>query len=116
MLQAKELSVKDTYVKLRVGKLKSKTRTLRNSLNPVWNEEFVFRVVDVSEQVVVSLFHHDDHDSGFFNASNALVGGITIPLCLVYDEHNQTLPPTWFSLQKPKTGSESGRFIYKDCG
>ncbi|XP_017972261.1 PREDICTED: C2 and GRAM domain-containing protein At5g50170 isoform X1 [Theobroma cacao] len=111
VLQAKDLGVEDIYVKLQVGKFKSKTRTLRNTLNPIWNEEFVFRVHDVGEQVVVSVFHHDD-DSGFFNASKDLVGRVRIPVWLIADEDNQTLPPTWLSLEKPKTG----RFINKDCG
>ncbi|XVF08418.1 hypothetical protein REPUB_Repub07fG0002000 [Reevesia pubescens] len=112
VLQAKDLAVKDTYVKLKVSKFKSKTRTLRNTLNPVWNEEFVFRVHDVGEQLVVSIFHHDD-DSGFFSASKEdLVGRVTIPVWLVADQDNQTLPPTWLSLEQPKTG----RFINQDCG
>ncbi|XP_021292585.1 C2 and GRAM domain-containing protein At5g50170 isoform X2 [Herrania umbratica] len=111
VLQAKNLGVEDSYVKLQVGKFKSKTRTLRSTLNPIWNEEFVFRVHDVGEQVVVSVFHHDD-DSGFFNASKDLVGRVRIPVWLIADEDNQTLPPTWLSLEEPKTG----RFINKDCG
>ncbi|XVF49315.1 hypothetical protein PTKIN_Ptkin04bG0001500 [Pterospermum kingtungense] len=113
VLQAKDLAVKDTYVKLRVGKSKSKTKTSRNTLNPVWNEEFVFRVHDVDQQLLASVYHHDD-DSGFFiNASKDLVGRVTIPIWLILDEHNQTLPPTWLSLEKPRTGR---KFIYKDCG
>ena len=60
VLEAKDLSVKDSYVKLQVGKHKSKTRILRNTMMPVWNEEFVFRVHDMDEELVVSLFHHDD--------------------------------------------------------
>ncbi|OMO77406.1 C2 calcium-dependent membrane targeting [Corchorus capsularis] len=111
VLQAKDLAVEDTYVKLKVGKFKSKTRTLRNALNPVWNEEFAFRVHDVGQQVVVSVFHHHD-DSGFFNASKDLVGRVKIPVWLIANEDNQTLPPTWFSLEKPKHGS----FKDKDCG
>ena len=47
VLEAKDLSVKDSYVKLQVEKHKSKTRILRNTMMPVWNEEFVFRVHDM---------------------------------------------------------------------
>ncbi|XVF11154.1 hypothetical protein REPUB_Repub08aG0001500 [Reevesia pubescens] len=111
VLQAKDLAVEDTYVKLQVGKFKSKTRCLRSSFNPVWNEESVFRVNDVGEQLVLSVFHHHD-DSAFFNASKDLFGRVTIPVWLVADQDNQTLPPTWLSLDHPKTG----KFINKDCG
>ncbi|KAK9278108.1 hypothetical protein L1049_027666 [Liquidambar formosana] len=111
MLEGRNLPVEDSYVKLQVGKLKSKTRVLWKSLNPVWNEEFVFRVHDIKDDLVVSVFHHDG-DSGFFNGSGELVGRARIPVSAVAGEANQTLPPTWFSLEKPKTE----RFINEDCG
>ncbi|KAK8323355.1 hypothetical protein V6Z12_A12G229100 [Gossypium hirsutum] len=102
VLQAKDLAIHDTYVKLQLGRFKSKTKTSSNTSNPVWNEEFVFRVHDVGDQLLVSLFHQ--HDSAFFNASKDLVGRVAVPLYLVSDQQNQTLPPTWFSLHKPNTG------------
>ncbi|KAL4347535.1 hypothetical protein GQ457_17G019330 [Hibiscus cannabinus] len=112
VLQAKDLPVQATYVKLQVGRLKSKTRTLANTLSPVWNEEFVFRVHDVGAQQLVASVFHLQHDSALFNAPKCLLGSVAIPLCLVADQHNQTLPPTWFPLHKPKTGN----FITKDSG
>ncbi|MBA0637481.1 hypothetical protein Godav_029659 [Gossypium davidsonii] len=102
VLQAKDLAIHDTYVKLQLGRFKSKTKTSSNTSNPVWNEEFVFRVHDVGDQLLVSLFHQ--HDSAFFNASKDLVGRVAVPLYLVSDQQNQTLPPTciFFSINAGK--------------
>ncbi|KAA8542249.1 hypothetical protein F0562_023615 [Nyssa sinensis] len=110
-LEGRDLAVKDSYVKLQFGKFKSKTRVLRNTINPVWNEEFVFRVHDMDDELIVSVYHHDD-DSGFFNVSGDLVGRIRVPVWSVAAEENQNLPPTWFSLENPKTL----KFINKDTG
>lgn len=111
VLEARNLPVEDSYVKIQVGKFKSKTRVLRKNMNPVWNEEFVFRVHDIDEKLLVSVFQHDD-DSGLFNVSGKLMGRVWIPVWSVANEENQTLPPTWFSLETPKTG----KFINNDCG
>ena len=75
VLEAKDLSVKDSYVKLQVGKHKSKTRILRNTMMPVWNEEFVFRVHDMDEELVVSLFHHDDEPRVFHGSRDLVAVG-----------------------------------------
>ncbi|KAJ6676615.1 hypothetical protein OIU85_009849 [Salix viminalis] len=116
VLQGKGLPVKDAYFVLQVGKNKSKTRVFRNNSNHVWNEEFVFRVHGNNDQqeLVVSVFNHDDVDDfgSFFNGSGDLVGRVQIPVWSVAAEQNQTLPPTWFSLEKPMTG----KFINMDCG
>uniref|UniRef100_A0A2N9IT31 C2 domain-containing protein n=1 Tax=Fagus sylvatica TaxID=28930 RepID=A0A2N9IT31_FAGSY len=111
VLEGKDLSVKDSYVKLQVGKHKSKTRILRNTHMPIWNEEFVFSVHDTDEELVVSLFCHDDQPR-VFHGSRDLVGRVRIPAWSIAAEENHTLPPTWFALEKPK----SGKFISEDCG
>ncbi|CAB4280698.1 unnamed protein product [Prunus armeniaca] len=111
VMEAQDLRVKESYVKLQVRRHKSKTRILRNTTNPVWNEEFVFRVHDMNEEeLLVSVFHHDD-ESGLFNGDD-LVGRVRITVCSVAAETNCTLPPAWYSLESPKTG----KFINKDCG
>jgi len=108
VLEAKDLPVKSgSYVKLQLGKFKSKT-IVRNGSDPVWNEEFVFRVYDVEDELVVSIYDHDD-DSGLFSVSGYLVGRVRIPVWTVADEENHCLPPTWFALLKPKTGKYSKR-------
>ncbi|KFK26649.1 hypothetical protein AALP_AA8G275600 [Arabis alpina] len=111
VLQAKDLPVHETFVKLHVGKHKSKTRLAGDTSHPIWNEGFVFRVSDVDEAaadvVLVSVFHLLDHDH-----STGLIGQVRIPLCSVAAEENQTLLPTWFVLEKPT----HGKFVNIECG
>ncbi|KMT10701.1 hypothetical protein BVRB_5g118100 [Beta vulgaris subsp. vulgaris] len=110
VLEAKDLPVKSrSYVKLQVGKFKSKTR-LVNGSDPVWNEEFVFRVHDLNDELVLSIYHHDDDDDSYsrvFNVSGFLLGRVRVPVWTVSGEENMCLPPTWFSLQKPKNGKHA---------
>ncbi|KAK4489023.1 hypothetical protein RD792_004815 [Penstemon davidsonii] len=114
LLEGRDWAVKDSYVKLQVGKFKSKTRLLKNTENPIWNEEFVFRVHDLEDEIVVSVYKYDDHESGFFNVSGAgdLVGRVKIPVSSVAAEENQNLPPTWFSVER----AQNAKSIDKDCG
>lgn len=111
VMEAQDLIVKDACVVLQVGKHKSKTRILRNTTNPAWNEEFVFRVYDINEELLLSVFHRDDHDND--DGGSQLVGRVRIPVCSVAAAENTcTLPPAWYSFERPK----SGKFINKDCG
>ncbi|WCJ36127.1 C2 calcium/lipid-binding and GRAM domain containing protein [Euphorbia peplus] len=114
ILQAQDLPTSDSYVKLQLGKHKSKSRILRNNCNPVWNEEFVFRIhhADSDDELIISVYSYDENEVGFFNSSGDLIGRITIPVSSVSAELSQCLPPTWFSLQKPL----AGKFINMDCG
>lgn len=113
LLEGRDWAVKDSYLKLQVGKFKTKTRVLKNTKNPLWNEEFVFRVHDLEDELVVSMYHDGEHESGFFNGSAGdLVGRIKIPLLTVANEENKNLQPTWFSLERPK----SVKSVDKDCG
>ncbi|XP_011651740.1 C2 and GRAM domain-containing protein At5g50170 isoform X1 [Cucumis sativus] len=102
VLEAKDLHVKDSFVKLRVGRRKAKTRIMRNCSNPVWNEEFIFKFRDVDDELVVSVYEHND-ESNFFHASSGLIGRVRIPIWTVAAEDSQTLPPTWFDLRRSKT-------------
>ncbi|XP_071903699.1 C2 and GRAM domain-containing protein At5g50170 isoform X3 [Coffea arabica] len=102
LLEGRDLAVKDSYVKLKVGKSKSKTRVLKNTRNPVWNEEFVFRVHDLEDELVLSVYQFNE-DSGFFNVAGDLVGRVKIPVWSIVAEKNHYLPPTWFSLQNRKS-------------
>lgn len=111
VLEAKDLPVKDSYVKLKLGKFKSKTRILRNTCNPVWNEEFAFRVQDLEEVLVVSVVNHSD-ELRVINGSVDFVGEVRVLVGSVASADKQTLPPTWFSLESPK----SGKFFNKNCG
>ena len=110
VMEAHGLAVQDSscFVEVQVGKHKSKTRILRNVINnPAWNEEFVFRVHDMNEELLVSCFHQDDETNGV-----ELVGRVRIPVGSVTAENNGTLPPAWYSFERPK----SGKFVNRDCG
>ncbi|KAH1126466.1 hypothetical protein AAZX31_06G169700 [Glycine max] len=116
VLETKDLPVKDTYVTLRLGKLKCKTRILRNTWNPVWNEEFGFKVHGAEDVLVVSVVVNHDNNNKCRSVTNGsvveFVGEVRIPVGSVAFEDKQTLLPTWFSLESPK----SGRFFNKYCG
>ncbi|CAM8932589.1 unnamed protein product [Rhodiola kirilowii] len=117
VLEAWNMPVENTYVKLQLGKLKSKTRVFQRSVNPAWNEEFVFRVHDMEEELVVSVYYYEDGgggggDLGVFGGSGELLGRVRIPVWSVMAEENHTLPPTWFSLES----SKAGKFVNTDCG
>ncbi|KAF7127666.1 hypothetical protein RHSIM_Rhsim11G0055300 [Rhododendron simsii] len=111
VLEARDLASKDTYVKLRIGKFKTKTRVLKDTLNPAWNEEFAFMVHDMEDELVVSVCHNED-DSGFFNVSADFMGRVRVPVRSIAAEENHNLPPTWVSLEKPK----ASKLVNKDCG
>ncbi|XP_042500360.1 C2 and GRAM domain-containing protein At5g50170 isoform X2 [Macadamia integrifolia] len=118
VLEARDLQVMDSkgnlYAKLQIGKYKSKTRIVSKTLNPVWNEEFVFRVHDMEEELIVSIFNQRN-DHGFFHASSDLLSRVRLPVWSVFGEDKQTMPPTWFSLENPKTGKsttkDSGKIL-----
>lgn len=113
VLEGSDWAAEDSFLKLQVGKFKSKTRVLRNTRNPAWNEEFAFRVHSLEDdQLLVSAYHHHG-DPGFFYGSAELMGRVRIPLWSVAAEENQNMPPTWFSLEKPKGIKSSTK---KDCG
>lgn len=113
LLEGRGLAVKNSYVKLQVGRHKSKTRLLKNTENPLWNEEFVFRVYHLEDELALSVYKCDDHEHGFFHVSaGEFVGWVKIPVWSVATEENQNLPPTWFSVERPK----NVKTIDKDCG
>lgn len=111
VLEGNNLHGKECYVRLQVGRQKSKTKIKKKTSDPVWNEEFIFTIHDMDEDVIVAVFLRDD-DSGFFNSSADLMGRIQIPVSSIAAEANRTMPPTWFPLQRPK----SGKYTSIDCG
>ena len=65
VLNARNLFSKGTegtsnpYVTIQVGQCKYRTRTFTNSVDPVWNEEFVFRCHDMSDKIKVRAWHEN---------------------------------------------------------
>ncbi|KAH9322295.1 hypothetical protein KI387_016934 [Taxus chinensis] len=128
-LPAKDLNgFSDPYVRLHLGKIKARTRVIRKTLDPSWNEEFTFKVEDLSEQLVVSIWD----DDRFFN--DDFLGQVKIPVSTVLDAEKQTMPLTWFPVQARASKSKSkvsgeilltislygrenyNRFLHQDAG
>ncbi|XP_058102506.1 C2 and GRAM domain-containing protein At5g50170-like isoform X2 [Magnolia sinica] len=113
----------DSYVKLRLGKYEARTRVVRKTSNPIWNEEFIFRVDDQDDLIVISVYidgpdHHHHHlDGRFFNGrASCFVGQVRIPISTVLAEEKQMVPPTWFSLcpkhgKSNKTNKDTGKIF-----
>lgn len=116
VLEARDLPVKNSRVKLKLGKFKYKTRILRNTFSPIWNEEFVFKVKDIADEVLdVILVSHNDEPKVINGSVVDFVGEVRIPVGSVVSEDNnkQILPPTWFSLQ---CLNKNGKYFNKFCG
>ncbi|KAJ0808772.1 putative C2 domain, GRAM domain, PH-like domain superfamily, VASt domain, C2 domain superfamily [Helianthus annuus] len=94
----------DPYVKLKLGHQRFKTKVVKKCLNPSWCEEFSFKVEDLKEQLVVSVFDEDK----FF--SDDFVGSVKINISSVFDTVDKSLGTVWYPLQ-PKKKSK-----IKDCG
>ncbi|XP_050376095.1 C2 and GRAM domain-containing protein At5g50170 [Argentina anserina] len=114
VMEARDLAVKNSscFVEVQVGKHKSKTRILRNANNPAWNIAFVFGVYDMNEELVVSCFHQDDDFINGLSNGVELIGRVRIPVGSAATESYSTLPPAWYSFERPK----SGKFVNRDCG
>uniref|UniRef100_A0A1D1XGT2 C2 and GRAM domain-containing protein At1g03370 n=1 Tax=Anthurium amnicola TaxID=1678845 RepID=A0A1D1XGT2_9ARAE len=96
----------DPYVKLQLGRCRSKTKVVKKCLNPSWEEEFSFRVDDLSEELTVLVMDEDK----YFN--DDFVGQLKVPVSAVFDAEKKTLGTAWYALQ-PKNSKKSK---YRDCG
>ncbi|XP_068637413.1 C2 and GRAM domain-containing protein At1g03370-like isoform X2 [Aristolochia californica] len=95
----------DPYVRLQLGKSRIKTKVVKKSLKPSWNEEFSFRVEDLNEELTVSVLDEDK----YFN--DDFLGQLKVPVSNVFDAENKTLGLAWYPLQ-PKNKKLKSR----DCG
>ncbi|KAJ4763955.1 C2 calcium/lipid-binding and GRAM domain containing protein [Rhynchospora pubera] len=86
----------DTYAKLQLRRQRAKTKVIKKSLNPVWDEEFSFRVGDLKAELCVSVL---DEDKYF---SDDTLGQIKVPLSRLLDSENLSLGTQWYRLQ-PKS-------------
>lgn len=95
----------DPYVRLQLGKQRTRTKVVKKSLNPQWGEEFGFRVEDLKEELLVSVLDEDK----YFN--DDFVGQLKVPISQVFDSENKSLGPAWYPLQPKNKKSKN-----KDCG
>ncbi|XP_062233040.1 C2 and GRAM domain-containing protein At1g03370-like [Phragmites australis] len=96
--------LRDLYSKAQLGKQRAKTKVVRKSLSPAWDEEFAFRVGDLKDDLLVCVL---DEDRYF----DDVLGQVKVPLSAVLDAENRTLGTQWYQLQ-PK----SKKSKIKDCG
>ncbi|KAK8962437.1 C2 and GRAM domain-containing protein [Platanthera guangdongensis] len=95
----------DPYVRIQLGKQRAKTRIVKKSLNPLWDEEFSFRVGDLREELIVSVLDEDKYFSDDF------IGQVKLPLAKVMDADNLSLGTVWYQLQP-----RSKRAKNQECG
>lgn len=95
----------DPYVRLQLGKQRSRTKVVKKSLNPTWDEEFIFKVDDLNEELVVNVLDEDK----YFN--DDFVGYVTIPIARVFDARDKGFGNVWYALQPKNKKSKN-----KDCG
>lgn len=95
----------DPYVKLQLGKQRSRTKVVKKTLNPTWGEEFSFKVEDLNEELLISVLDEDK----YFN--DDFVGQLKLPVSRIFDAHNKSLGTAWYSLHPRSKKSKN-----KDCG
>lgn len=95
----------DPYVKLQLGRQRFKSKVVKKSLSPSWCEEFIFKVDDLKEELLISVLDEDK----YFN--DDFVGQIKVPVIQVFEAEDKSLGTAWYTLQ-PKTKKAKN----KDCG
>ncbi|KAL3850970.1 hypothetical protein ACJIZ3_012852 [Penstemon smallii] len=102
----------DPYVKLQLGKQKSKSKVVKKCLNPSWCEEFTFKVDDLKDELLISVLDEDK----YFN--DDFVGQIKVPISHVFEAKDKSLGTAWYTLQprnkKPKN-KECGEILLTIC-
>lgn len=95
----------DPYVKLQLGKQKFKSKVVKKCLNPSWCEEFVFKVDDLKEELLICVLDEDK----YFN--DDFVGQIKVPIAQVFESQDKSLGTAWYTLL-PK----NKKLKNKECG
>lgn len=95
----------DPYVRLQLGKHRTRTKVVKKCLTPSWGEEFSFRVGDLNEELMISVMDEDKYFSDDF------IGLLKIPVSKVFDNEVKSLGTAWYPL-KPK----DEKFKNKECG
>jgi Ca2+-dependent lipid-binding protein len=82
--------VSDPYVEFRVGQnFRFKTDYIRDSLNPVWNQELLLGLLVSGTEMLISIY---DADSGLEFADDMLVRvKIRVPFCSTFNASTETI-------------------------
>ncbi|KAL2524148.1 C2 and GRAM domain-containing protein [Abeliophyllum distichum] len=95
----------DPYVKLQLGRQRIRTKVVKKCLNPSWCEEFTFKVDDLKEEIVISVFDEDKYLIDDF------IGHIKVPVIRVFEANDKSLGTSWYTLQPRNKKAKN-----KDCG
>ncbi|CAM6037416.1 unnamed protein product [Sphagnum compactum] len=90
----------DPFVRLSLGVTKAKTGVVYRNLNPSWNEDFFFNVVDCDEELSIMVWDEDRFCHDF-------LGQVKIKVSDVLTADKQTIARHWYPLQKRKEKSKN---------
>lgn len=97
--------IPDVYCKFSVSHMEWKTKTIKNNLEPVWNETKCFSVEDDKVSVLVKVY---DEDDGIADKDDFL-GMASIPLSTLLDAGEKEMDLL------SKEGSQTGCIITLLC-
>ncbi|GJN15872.1 hypothetical protein PR202_gb02817 [Eleusine coracana subsp. coracana] len=82
----------DPYVKLQLGKQRFKTKVIKTSLNPTWDQEFSFLVGDGKDVLKLDVYDED------ILSMDDFLGQVKVPLGDVLAAENLSLDTRWYQL------------------
>lgn len=94
-----ENGLSDPFVRLQLGSTKAKSATVYKTLNPTWNEEYIFNVEGSDGELLVVVWDEDRFSRDF-------LGQVKIPISDILTAEKQTITRKWYTLQR----SEKSKF------
>eukprot|EP00249_Psilotum_nudum_P022502 c28540_g1_i2 orf=26-3193(+) len=91
------------YTRLHLGNTKAKSSISNDSVNPSWFEDFSFHVDDLRRELRATLWEHD-------RCADKFLGKVKVTVSTVLNAERQTIPSTWYTLEKRSKKSKSPVF------